>query len=403
MDIFVARQPVFTAKRRIFGYEILFRLGLENSFPGIDGDTATSSVLINTFFTLGLDGILRGRPGLINFTRELILKKTPLLFPQDRIIIEVLENIEPDPEIIKSLTEFRNKGFSIALDDFVYDDKFKSVMPLCSIIKFDIQATPLDTLGSLTEDLKEDFHPTLLAEKVETYHEFNQAKEMGFELFQGFFFSKPEILSGKDISVAQMTKLRLISEINRDDQDLERIESLIKKDVSVSYKLLKFMNSTYFQRIQAVDTIKEALLVLGMDELKKFIHVVVVSELNDTKPDELIRSSIIRARMYEQLGRLIKTDFSGDELFTIGIFSFMDAILDISMDKILERIGLSERIKTALLGRDKQFEKIHTLVACVERGDWSHRLFQVFQGHKVLDRLPKFYMDAVRMADSFFI
>jgi c-di-GMP-related signal transduction protein len=403
MDIFVARQPVFTAKKKIFGYELLFRLGLENSFPDINGDIATSKLLANTFFSFELNEILAGKPGLINFTRKLILQKIPLFFPKEHIIIEVLENIEPEPEVIKSLKEIKNKGFRIALDDFVYDPKFEPMIPYCSIIKFDIIATPLETLGPVLKTIKLNHDISLLAEKVETYQEFEKAREMGFHLFQGYFFSKPEIISKKDMSSAQITKLKLVNEIGRPLLDLDIIEGLIKKDISVSFKLLKFINSAYFKRLTPINTIKNAMTFLGTDELKKFIHVVVVSDLSENKPNELIRSSVIQARMCELCGSMLKTHFTTDELFSIGLFSYLDAILDKPMEEILFNISFSDKIKTALLGKDKQYNQINTLVTSFERGEWDNSLYKLMDGRKIIEKLPGFYLDAIQMADSFFI
>jgi EAL and modified HD-GYP domain-containing signal transduction protein len=403
MDIFVARQPVFTAKKKVFGYELLFRSSLENIFPGIDGNKATSTVLSNTFFSFGLNEILAGKPGLINFTRDLLVQRTPMLFPKEHIIIEILEDIEPEPAVIEALTEFKQQGYKIALDDFVYDPKFDDMISLCSMIKFDLMATPLDTLEQIIADIRAHHHLTLLAEKVETHHQFEQAKEMGFGLFQGYFFAKPEILSEKDISSSQITKLKLISEINQKNLNLVTIETLIKNDLSVSFKLLKFINSAYFKRSIAIDTIKDAMTFMGIDELKKFINVVAVSDMADHKPNELIRSSMIRARMCEQCGKLLKTHFTTEELFTIGLFSAMDAILDRPMTDILSHITFSEKVKQALLGNNKQFSQLHTLVTSFEKGQWEHRLYKMIDGKKIAEKLPEFYMDAIRLADSFFI
>lgn len=401
MDVFVARQPIFTKEKTIFGYELLFRRGLENAFPDIDGDTATSNVLSSTFFSFELKDILADKPGLINFTRELILEKTPLLFPQQHIIIEVLEDIEPDAKIIDTLRLFRDKGFNIALDDFIYHKKFEPMMALCRIIKFDLIATPLDTLEKIIADIQSNYKITLLAEKVETYDEFEKAKSMGFNLFQGYFFSKPEILSKKDIPGSKMTKLNLVNEAGRRRPDFQKIEKLIKMDVSISFKLLKFINSAYYQRKTPINTIKDAITYLGEDELRRFIHVVVVSDLNQDKPNELIRSSIIRARMCEQCGTVLKSAFSTDELFTLGLFSFMGAILDMEMADILKNIYFSDKMKEALLERDKEFKRILAIVACVEQGDWQNSLFTVMAGTRIERKLPEFYLDALKMADSF--
>nr|WP_319395681.1 HDOD domain-containing protein [uncultured Desulfobacter sp.] len=402
MDIFVARQPVFTSDKKLFGYELLFRLSLDNVFPDIDGSVATSGVLANTFFSFGLDEILSGKPGLINFTRDLLLKQTPLLFPKEHIIIEVLENIEPEPEIIEALKAFKSHGFKIALDDFIYDQKFNEMIQLCDFIKFDITATPLDTLAPILASLKDKLdHITLLCEKVETHQEFEQAKAMGFELFQGYFFSKPEIISNKSLATNQVTNLKLLNEVSKQEPALDAIEGMIKNDVGISFKLLTFINSAYFNRPAAVDTVKEAITFLGLQELKKFIYVVVVSGINPGKPNELIRFSLIKARMCEQCAHVLRTRFTPEELFTVGLFSTMDAILDMPMEEILEKIALSEKIKDALLGKNRIFNQLDDLITNFEQGHWDHTRFRGEKDSKLIQKLPAFYLDALKMADAF--
>ena len=403
MDIFVARQPVFTTRKKVFGYELLFRSGLENVFPEIDGDSATAGVLASTFFAFGLDKMLAGRPGLINFTASLLRQKIPLLFPEDHIIIEVLEDVYPESDIIAALDLFKKKGYRIALDDFVYDQKFEPMMARSSMIKFDLTATPLDTLAPVIKDIQNRFPMTLLAEKVETHDQFYQAKEMGFALFQGYFFSKPEILSSRDLSADQITKIKLINAAAKTDIDLDEMEDLIKTNVSVSFKLLKFINSAYFSRAISIDTIHDAMVVLGSDALKKFINIVVAADLNEDKPNELIRSSVVRARMCEHFAGMTKTGFTPDEMFTLGLFSRMDAILDMSMADILKQITLSDRFKDALMGKNRTFQQILALVTCFEQGRWDHKVCKQLQGRQILDRMPGMYQDALAMADAFFV
>ena len=402
MDIFVARQPVFTSDKKLFGYELLFRLSLDNVFPDIDGSVATSGVLSNTFFSFGISDILSGKPGLINFTRDLLIKQTPLLFPKEHVIVEVLEDIEPEPEIIEALKAFKSHGFRIALDDFIYDQKFNEMIQLCDIIKFDIMATPLDTLSPVLDALKDERdHITLLCERVETHQEFEQAKAMGFDLFQGYFFSKPEIISNKSLATNQITNLKLLNEVSKQEPALDVIENMIKNDVAISFKLLTFINSAYFNRPSAVDTIKEAITFLGLQELKKFIYVVVVSGINPGKPNELIRFSLIKARMCEQCAHVLRTRFTPEELFTVGLFSTMDAILDIPMKEILEKIALSEKIKDALLGKNRIFNQLDDLITNFEQGQWDHTRFRGEKDSKLIQKLPAFYLDALKMADSF--
>ncbi|WP_320044544.1 HDOD domain-containing protein [uncultured Desulfobacter sp.] len=402
MDIFVARQPVFTSDKKLFGYELLFRLSLDNVFPNIDGSVATSGVLANTFFSFGLNDILSGKPGLINFTSDLLRKQTPLLFPKEHIVIEVLEDIEPEPEIIDALKSFKAEGFRIALDDFVYDQKFSEMIKLCDMIKFDIMATPLDTLDPIFSSIGDELkHITLLCEKVETHEEFEQAKAMGFKLFQGYFFSKPEVISNKGLAANQVTNLELLNEVSKQEPALNIIENMIKNDVAISFKLLTFINSAYFKRPTAIDTIKDAMTFLGLKELKKFINVVVVSGINPDKPNELIRFSVIKARMCEQCAHVLKTGFSPEELFTVGLFSTMDAILDMPMKEILEKISLSKKIKEALLGKNRIFNQLDDLITNFEQGQWDHTRFQADKDSKLIQNLPAFYMDALKMADAF--
>lgn len=402
MKVFLARQPIFKSNKKIFGYELLFRVGLENAFPDVNGDDATSNLMSNIFFPFDFNEILGGKLGLINFTERLILQKIPLLLPKKHFIIEVLEDVEPSEDVISALTLLCEKGFTIALDDFVYHKKFLPMIELCKIIKFDLRATPLADLSDMVKQIKSKYEITLLAEKVETYDEFEQAKEMGFDLFQGYFFSKPEVLSTKGISSGQTTKLKLISEVGRKELNLKNVEVLIKKDAAVSFKLLRFINSAYFNRQNPINTIKDAITYIGTSELRKFISIVVISELSTNKPNELVRASIIRARMSEKCGTVLNTKFSMDELFTLGLFSLMDAILDCKMEDILQYITFSDKMKTALLRKDKEFNIILDIVKGFEQGSWGNKIFTALSGKSIETKLPGFYFDSVKMANAFF-
>lgn len=401
MEVFMARQPVFNLDKTVFGYELLFRNGFENAFPGVDGDSATSSLMSNIFFPFDLDAVLGGKQGLINFTEKLILQKIPLLLPKGNFIIEVLEDIEPSDEVIHSLTQFKEQGFTIALDDFVYHKKFHPMMQLCRIIKFDLKETPLNTLFDIVEYIKENYAIKLLAEKIETHEEYELARKMEFELFQGYFFSRPEMMSTKGIASSQITKLGLIKEFSRSDIDIEKAETLIKNDAAISFKLLKFINSAYFARLNPIDTIKDAITYIGTEELKKFIKIVVMSDLNNEKPNELIRISITRARMCEQLGRVLKTGFSGEELFTLGLFSLMNVLLNCKMEDILIHINFSDRMKDALLGKNSNFNKILNIVISIIEGEWENDFFKAIAGKSIETYLPNIYLESVNMANAY--
>jgi len=402
MEVFVARQPVFTQKRKLFDYELLFRTGLENVFPDIDGDVATSNLLSNIFFPFEFNEILNNKKGLINFTKKSILQKAPLFLPKEQFIIEVLEDIEPEEEVIKALSILKDKGYTIALDDFVYHSKFEPMIKLSKIIKFDLRATPLDSLSHIIPQIKSKYNVVLLAEKVETYKEFEAAKKMGFNLFQGYFFSKPEMLSTKGLSSGQITKLRIANEIGLKELNFKKIETFIKNDAAVSFKLLKYINSAYFNRRVPVDTIKDAIAYLGADELRKFINIVVVSDLGSIKPNELLRISIIRARMCEKFSHIFNTKYSTDELFTLGIFSLMDALLDCKMEDILKQISFSEKMKDALAGNDREFTRMLDIIKGFEKGNWGNAIFKALAGTAIEKKLPKLYFNSVKMANAFY-
>ncbi len=401
MDIYIGRQPILSKSKKTFAYELLFRDSLENSFPGIDGDIGTSRLLSNTFFSMGINEITGNKPGFINFTRELLLNKTPLLFPKESIVIEILEDIEPDRNVVAAIQEFRKKGYKIALDDFIFDKKYKPLIKLSHIIKFDLMATPLPTITALVKALKSQSDITLLAEKVETYEEYSLAKEMGFTLFQGYFFSKPEVISQTDLSANKMTLLNLISETGKSRLDFDRLSDIIKSDISISYKLMKFINSPYYRRSNEISTVRDAVSFLGEDTVKQFVRVLAAAGLSDNKPDELMRLSIVRARMCELMGKYIETAFSSEELFTMGLFSTIDAMLDKDMDSVLKEISFSGKVKDALLGKDQNFTGLLNACICFENGTWEEGAFLNDCPDELLNNLPTIYMDALKMADNF--
>lgn len=403
MEVFVARQPVFTKHKKIYGYELLFRSSLENVFPDIDGDLATTNLLSNIFFPFALNEIIGNKKGLINFTRKLLLEKFPLFLPKDQFIIEVLEDIRPDKDILETLSIIKNRGYTLALDDFIYHSEYDPMIELCKIIKFDIQTTPLETLVEPIKQIQSKFHIRLLAEKVETHEEFEMAVEMGFNLFQGYFFARPEVLSTKGVAPNQVTKLRLINEIRKRELNFQKIESFIKNDAHVSFKLMKYANSAYFNRKITIDTIKDAIYYIGEDEIRKFINVVVISDLGISKPNELVRASIIRARMCENFYDIFKTKFTKDELFTLGLFSYMDALLDCQMHDILEHMAFSEKMTSALLGNDREFSRMLDIISGFERGDWDNKkIFKVMKGSDIEAKFPEVYLKSVKQANAFY-
>ncbi|MBU0961245.1 MAG: EAL domain-containing protein, partial [Proteobacteria bacterium] len=219
MDVFVARQPIFDRLKRIYAYELLFRSGMDNAFPDLDGDTATSSLLSSSFFTVGIEQISGGNKVFINFTEDLLLRGTPAMFPPGNIMVEVLEDVNPDDNVIAACEDLVAKGYDLALDDFVFTEAWRPLVKLAKIIKIDFMLMSIEEIKEIVATVK-PYKCRLLAEKIETYKEFQQAKQMGFFYFQGYFFSKPEILKNKDIPSSQLSYFQLITEVAKAEFDV---------------------------------------------------------------------------------------------------------------------------------------------------------------------------------------
>jgi c-di-GMP-related signal transduction protein len=399
MDVFVARQPIFSQRRQIFAYELLFRTGMSNAFPGVDGDVATSSLLSSSFFTVGIEAIASGHKAFINFTEDMLVRDIPSMFPPECVVVEILEDVQPNKEVVAACQKLVEKGYTLALDDFVYAENFTPLIELASIIKIDFRLTPLDQIKEMVKTL-EKYPCQLLAEKIETYEEFTLASKMGFVYFQGYFFSKPEVLRNKDIPSSQLALLQLIVEVNRPEFEIDDIEKLVNQDISISFKLLKYLNSAYYSRPQPISSIRQAIAFLGEKGTRLFVSLIATSKLSEQKPDELIRTSCIRARFLENIGK--ESHLDDGDFFMLGLFSLLDAMLDAPMDILMKQLPISEDIVQALVYKAGKLFPYLQLIQLYEVGDWEELDAAMVQlnldEHKIMD----FYLDAVHWAENFF-
>lgn len=399
MDIYVARQPIFDIKKCIFGYELLFRADMANFFPEIEGDSATSKLLSNSFFNIGIEKIAGSNLAFINFTQELLLKQLPLMFSQDRLVVEILEDVRPERDVIEACQEIALNGYIIVLDDFFYKPSLEPLIEVADIIKIDVRATPLEEVGDLVKNMTER-GVDLLAEKVETHDEFKKALEMGFRYFQGFFFSKPEVLKGKEIPTPQMQLLEIMAEVNKEDFEFNRLEKMIVRDASISYKLMRLINSAYFKRAKQISSIRQAIVMIGEVGIRRFLSLISMAGLAANKPDELIKVSLVRAKFCELLGNHPGSSAETSELFTLGLFSLIDAIMDDSMENLMSQIPLSSNIKEVLISRTGDLSGYLSLVESYERGDWE----EIDEATNIMgidhDDLPRQYMESLSWADS---
>ena len=370
MDVYVARQPIFTKKLDVYAYELLFRVGKENVYIDIDGDRATSSVITDSFLVIGMDSLTRGKKAFINFTQNLLMDETATILPKDSIVIEILEDVKPSKGVITACRKLKELGYILALDDFVFDTKFVPLIELATIIKIDIKLSGEDEVRALIKKYSTQ-GIRFLAEKVETQEEFESVVNMGYTYFQGYFFSKPVIISSKEIPDNKLNQLNILQEINRPEIDFNEIEKVIKRDVSISYKLLRFINSAFFGFNTEIHSIKQALVLLGIREFKKWVSLIVLRGLGGDKPEELLVSSVVRARFCELIAQEGDLKNRSSDLFFMGIFSMIDTFMNRPMEEILEKLPLSEDINGALLGDEGHLRDFFELVLAYEKGDWD--------------------------------
>lgn len=397
-NVYVARQPIFDKEKNIFAYELLFRDSTENFFPEIDGDVATKDLLTNTIFSIGMEKITGGRKAFINFTETLLEKKVPLLLSKTKTVIEILEGVKPSSKLIDSCKEMSANGYTIALDDFVYFPELRPLIALANIIKFDFRCTPKKVIHAYLKHIPKD-KTHLLAEKVETHEDFKEAQKMGFKYFQGYFFCKPEIIQGREIKGSQINLMVIMAQINSEVFNLTKLEQLVSRDMGISYKLFRYINSAYFARACKVSSVKEGLIYLGEREIRRFVSLIAMSRLAKGKPNELIRTACIRGKFCELLSIEAGEKVPPSEMFTLGMFSLLDAVIDQPMDQILSELPLSDKIKRALVNSEGRLAAYIELAKSYEAGKWG-RVSRLYQTLDLTGRaISNAYIQACQWSD----
>jgi len=369
-SIFVARQPIFDAGQNTYAYELLFRAGLESYCGAIDGDSATLDVIANTFLDIGLEELTAGKPCFINFTRELLLRRTPQLLPPDVVTVEILEDVVADEEVFAICLELKEAGYTLALDDFVISDWDHPLLGLAGIVKVDFPGTTPEERALIAKRLA-DRGIWGLAEKVETREEFEQARLAGYTYFQGYFFGKPVTHEGKVLEGSSMAYLRLLQEVNSPNLSYDELEAILKQDVSLMYHLLRFINSVWFGLRHRITSVRHALVWLGPKEIRKWFALISLRRMADDKPGELMILALTRARMAEHLAEHAGLKGHASDLFLMGMFSVLDAMLDRPIDEILSQLPINPQIKQALFGEPCPFQTVYDVILAFERADWG--------------------------------
>ena len=373
----VGRQAIFDRQMEVFAYELLYRDGTGNSANIIDGDEATARVMVNTILELGIDQIAGNAQAFLNLTANVFLNRHYEILPSKNVVLEVLASIEPTPPVLKALIQARQDGYQIALDDFVLRESHRALMDHADYVKVDVLALTNEELREQVA-MFQDYPVRLLAEKVEDQEMYDQCLALGFQYFQGYFFCKPQILEGVSLSSNRMAIVLLLAKLQDPNIELHDLEDLVKNDVALSVKLLRYVNSASVGLPRSVDSISQAIGLVGTDRMRQWASLLVLAQTGD-KPSELMRVALIRARMCESLCSLFGVP-SGQG-FTAGLFSILDAYFDCEMRHLLADLPLAQEILDALLKGEGVLGKILNEILAYERGEPSQAAGETVEPH----------------------
>lgn len=362
---FIARQPILDRTQKVFGYELLFRNGLENCFNA-EPEAASRSTLDSSLL-FGLNTLCDNRRAFINCTRDVLLKDLITLLPPEQTVVEVLETVEPGDRVIAACKRLKESGYLIALDDFAPNDPRAPLCDLADIMKIDFRNTRIEERVGLMRKYGTKKR-RMLAEKLETPQEFRQARDMGFTLFQGFFFRRPEVLTAREVPASKVHYLRLLEMVCRDELDMRELERLIKEEAAICYRLLRYLNSPLFGFSLEIKSVRHAMAILGEREVRRWIRLVVTVGAAEQKCSELVLAALGRARFCELLSAQVQ---SGGDLFLMGLLSVMDAILEVPMAVLLEQVPVEKDTKLALLGQVSPLRPLYQLMLAQESGEWD--------------------------------
>lgn len=365
---YIARQPILDTNKQLVAYELLFRDGPNNKFPDIEPEKATSRLLSEHFFTVH-NTDAQSVKTYVNFPYQSILNLVPLLLPKENLVIEILEDCQPTDALLTAVKTLHSKGYTMALDDFIPSSSWKPFLPYISVIKFDIRIVSIAKAKIIIERLK---HApiTFLAEKVETHTEFQCAVDAGFTLFQGYFFSKPEMIQTRKMDPSVLTVVQLCKEISKPTIDFDTIETLISRDIGLSLKLLSIVNSSP-NVLTPINSFKQAIVYLGEQKLRKFISLLAIASTAEDKPQYLYTLSIQTARFCELIATQARLPIEPGAAFLTGMLTYLDSLLDQPLADILRQMPIDKLVKDALLQEQGQLGLLIRLAKNYEQADWS--------------------------------
>ncbi len=374
-DIYVGRQPVYNRDLGIYGYELLFRSGKDNAaaFGQLSADGATSITIINSFLEIGLERLVGKRYAFVNLSEQFLLEENSLPISPEQVILEVLEDVPVDFQLLQAVKRLSERGFIIALDDYIYNPAHKPLVAMADIIKIDIRQLTQKELIQHVAILKK-YKAKLLAEKVETIDEFEFCLKLGFDYFQGYFLSRPRIIKSKSLPTNKVAVLNLLSVLQNPNADTDELEEAISFDVSMSYKMLKLINSAFFSFSREIESIRQAIVILGRKQLSSWASMMALSKMDD-RPSEMIRLAMTRGKMCEMLAEKAGLP-QLESYFTAGLFSALDVLMEREIADVIKPLPLSDEVVAALLKHEGPLGESLVCALAYEVADIENAVFK---------------------------
>jgi len=367
-DKFMARQPIFDGKLKLFAYELLFRSGAENFFR--PQKECSSSLIVDSVMLFDLPTLIGSNKAFVNLDESALRRGSARLLAPDRFAIEILESVPVTPEVIALCKELAGAGYALALDDYIGNPKWEVLISLVKYIKVYFRAADSDARREIVQRFR-GRGIQFLAEKVETQSELQEARSMGYTLFQGYFFCKPSMVTAREIPANKLNCLRLLEAIAADPISHDTIESLLKNDPSLVYKLLRYLNSPLMGLRGDIRSIRDATALIGEVEFRRWLSIVAIVSMASDKPPELIRTAILRGFFCEAMSHPLAISEQKSDLFLMGLLSVIDAILDRPIHEVLANLPVSTDTRTALCGGANRFREIYDTLLAYERADWA--------------------------------
>ena len=363
---YYARQPILGAQGTLYAYELLFRRGPEENFFRGNLEQATNTTLDNAVL-YGLERMTGGALAFINCTAEALTGQLVEVLPPNLTVLEILETVDPTPELIAACHRLKAHGFRLALDDFNWKPGIDPLIKIANYIKIDFKQFNSAERRAVTERFR-DRHVKLIAEKVETSEEFEQARKEGFTLFQGYYFCRPVLIENRDIPPNRLTQLRLLQQLHAPEFDVRKIAALVQQDAAITYRLLRLVNSPIYMLRSDISSVRDALFLVGETAFRRVATLAIASSLNVGQPAEILRMALIRARFCELAAS--RAGLRPDEQLLLGLFSLLPAMLRMPMDVAIADLALPVGIQRALVGEQIPERELLRWIEASEQGDW---------------------------------